>query len=116
VPSEGWLNLIHVDDVAAIVLAVDRWTAEHPITNGPTVFCVSDGQPVVRGDYYREVARLIGAAEPEFAEPDADSPAAARARADKRISNRKLMDTIQPSLRYPDYRAGLAAILTASTR
>lgn len=111
VPSEGWLNLIHVNDAAAIVLAVDRWTAENKFDDGPAGFCVSDGHPVVRGDYYREVARLIGAAEPTFVEPDADSPAAARARTDKRISNRKLVDTIHPSFRYPDYRTGLSAIL-----
>jgi nucleoside-diphosphate-sugar epimerase len=116
VPSEGWLNLIHVDDAAAIVVAADRWANESEITHGPAVFCVSDGRPVVRGEYYREVAQLIGTAEPGFAKPDADSPAAARARADKRISNRKLVDTIQPSFLYPDYRAGLAAILAGSER
>jgi nucleoside-diphosphate-sugar epimerase len=114
VPSEGWLNLIHVDDAAAIVLAADQWANQQPNLDGPTVFCVSDGNPVVRGEYYREVARLIGVAEPTFAEPDADSPAAARARADKRISNRTLVDTIRPSFQYPDYRAGLATILAGS--
>jgi nucleoside-diphosphate-sugar epimerase len=111
VPSEGWLNLIHVDDAASIVLTVDRWAAENKFDDGPAVFCMSDGHPVVRGEYYREVARLIGVTEPTFAEPDADSPAAARARSDKRISNRKLVDTIHPSFRYPDYRTGLSAIL-----
>jgi nucleoside-diphosphate-sugar epimerase len=112
VPSEGWLNLIHVDDAAAIVVAVDQWANEHPIVDGPAVFCVSDGQPAIRGDYYREVAQLIGAAEPKFVSPDANSPAAQRARADKRISNRKLIGTIQPSFQFPDYRAGLKAILS----
>jgi nucleoside-diphosphate-sugar epimerase len=114
VPSEGWLNLIHVDDAAAIVVALDQWANEHQVMDGPAVFCVSDGHPVVRGEYYREVAQLIGAAEPKFVAPDADSPAAQRARADKRISNRKLIDTIQPSFQFPDYRAGLAAILAGS--
>lgn len=111
VPSEGWLNLIHVDDAAAIVVAADQWASEQSIGDGPEVFCVSDGHPVVRGDYYREVARLIGATEPTFAGPNADSAAAARARTDKRISNRKLVDTIHPTFQYPNYRAGLAAIL-----
>jgi nucleoside-diphosphate-sugar epimerase len=116
VPSEGWLNLIHVDDAAAIVVAVDQWAAEHLLIDGPQVFCVSDGHPVVRGEYYREVARLIGVAEPKFVAPDIGSPAAARARADKRISNRKMVGTIQPSFMFPDYRAGLAAILAGSER
>ena len=112
VPSEGWLNLIHVEDAAAIVLAADQWAAAKPIANGPEVFCVSDGQPVVRGDYYREVARLIGAPKPQFVSPDPDTPAAQRARSDKRISNRKLVEKINPTLRYPKARAGLAAILS----
>lgn len=115
VPSEGWLNLIHVEDAAAIVVAIDRWAAAHEIANGPAVFCVSDGEPVVRADYYGEVARLIGAAAPRFVAPDADTPAVQRARSDKRISTRKLIEVIQPKLRYPEYRAGLAGILHSTS-
>lgn len=115
VPSEGWLNLIHVDDAAAIAVALDLWAAENPITNGPEIFCVSDGQPVVRSDHYREIARLIGVSEPHFVAPDSNTPAAQRALADKRISNRKLLSTIPIKLRYPNSRAGLAAILGKST-
>lgn len=111
VPSEGWLNLIHVEDAASIVVAAEQWATVNPIVDGPEVFCVSDGQPVLRGDYYREVARLIGAAEPQFVTPDPASPAAQRARSDKRISIRKLIETIHPTLRYPNAQAGLAAIL-----
>jgi nucleoside-diphosphate-sugar epimerase len=110
-PTEGWLNLIHVDDAAAIAVAIDKWAAEYPITNGPDVFCVSDGHPVVRGDYYREVGRLAVGEEPIFMEPDPNSPAAQRAQSDKRISNRKLQKTLNYKFLYPDYRAGLAAIL-----
>lgn len=111
VPSEGWLNLIHVDDAAAVVLAAERWASENSSTEGPEIFCVSDGCPVVRGDYYREVARLIGASEPEFVIPDSDTPAAQRARSDKRINNRKLIETLGYMPKYPSYREGLAAIL-----
>jgi nucleoside-diphosphate-sugar epimerase len=112
VPSEGWLNLIHVEDAAAIIVAIEQWAASNPVADGPKIFCLSDGQPVVRGDYYREVARLIGAAEPVFVTPEPDTPAAQRARSDKRISNQKLIATIRPHFRYPNYRAGLAAILS----
>lgn len=114
VPSQGWLNLIHVDDAALVVVAIDQWAAANPVTQGPALFCVSDGHPVPRAEYYREVARRIRAAEPEFVEPAANSPAAERARSDKRISNRQLISTIPLTLQYPDYRAGLAAILGAS--
>ena len=111
VPSAGWLNLIHVDDAAAIVVASDRWAAENPVDAGPEIFCVSDGHPVVRADYYREVARHIQAAEPRFVAPDPASPAASRAESNKRIANSKLVHTLRYELRYPTYREGLAAIL-----
>ena len=117
-PSEGWLNLIHVDDGARIVLAAEQAAKAHSSSNNtafqrtaPEVYCVSDGNPVVRGDYYRQVAQQIGAAAPEFVAPDANSPAAARAAADKRISNAKLVDAIGYKFTYPTYREGLAAIL-----
>lgn len=115
-PSEGWLNLIHVDDAARIVLASETQTTARPLQ--PTtpeaaaeVLCVSDGNPVIRGDYYREVARRIGAAEPNFIAPDSSSPAAARAASDKRISNSKLVEQLNFQFAYPSYREGLAAIL-----
>jgi nucleoside-diphosphate-sugar epimerase len=110
-PTKGWLNLIHVDDAAAIVVAIDQWAAENPITDGPEVFGVSDGQPVIRGDYYREVGRIAFGEEPTFVEPDPNSPVAQRARSDKRISHYKLLETLGYKFQYPDYRAGLNAIL-----
>lgn len=118
-PSEGWLNLTHVDDAARIVVAVDDWLAGHDVAVSEAmrprertmVFNVSDGSPVIRGDYYREVARLIGAPEPKFEKPESDSPAAARAAANKRICNAKLMETLGIRLKHPSYREGLTAIL-----
>ncbi|MEM9658214.1 MAG: NAD-dependent epimerase/dehydratase family protein, partial [Planctomycetota bacterium] len=73
-PVEGWLNLIHVDDAAAAILAADDYLADRS-EGGPWVFCVSDGAPVRRGDYYREVARRLGGPQPRFTAPPADSPA-----------------------------------------
>ena len=115
-PSAGWLNLIHVDDAARIVVAIDRWLAKRSEEDGPHVFCVSDGVPAVRGEYYAEAARLIGAPAPQFTTPLADSPAAARAGADRRVSNAKLrewMATTGLALQYPSYHEGLAQILHA---
>lgn len=117
-PSEGWLNLIHVDDGARIVLAAEQAAKAHSSSNNNAlertaseVYCVSDGNPVVRGDYYRQVAQQIGAEPPQFTAPDPNSPAAARATADKRISNRKLASDLNYQFQYPSYREGLAAIL-----
>lgn len=110
VPSAGWLNLIHVDDGAAIAVAVDQWLIGQD-NHGPKLFCVSDGNPVARGNYYREVARLIDAEPPQFVEPNPDSPVAQRAGVNRRISNDKLLSQLDLQLIYPSYREGLAAIL-----
>jgi nucleoside-diphosphate-sugar epimerase len=109
-PSAGWLNLIHVDDAAQIVVAVDLWLAIRKGEDGPHVFCVSDGAPVQRSDYYAEAARLIGAPPPRFTNPPPDAPVAARAASDRRVSNAKLIGQLGVNLTYPSYRKGLAAI------
>lgn len=107
--ASGWLNLIHVDDAAEVVIAADGVA---PFVNGPRVYCVSDGHPVERGEYYSEVARQISASPPQFVEPDPNSPRAVRAEANRRISNARMVAELRVTLAYPDYRAGLAAILS----
>jgi nucleoside-diphosphate-sugar epimerase len=107
-PVDGYLNLIHVDDAASVVIAADSM---EPFDNGPRVYCVSDGYPVQRGEYYREVARQIGAPPPRFATPDADSPRMVRANANRRVRNARMLDELRVQLTYPTYRAGLSAIL-----
>jgi nucleoside-diphosphate-sugar epimerase len=107
-PADGWLNLIHVEDAATIVLlAAERATP-------PATYVVSDGNPVLRADYYRELARLLKAPPPQFVPPTADSPAALRAGSDKRINPARLFAELQPQLQFPSYREGLAAIVAAS--
>ena len=101
--ASGWLNLIHVDDAAAVVVAAADSAARRKVR----VYCVSDGQPVERGEYYSEVARQIGAPPPRFVEPDPNSPRAARAEANRRISNARMLADLRVTLAYPDYRAGL---------
>ena len=103
----GYLNLIQVDDAAEVILRA----AEATITQLPRVFCVSDGKPVIRGDYYREVASRIGAPPPKFVAPPADSPRALRAGSDRRVKNDRMLLELGVKLRYPSYREGLAAIL-----
>jgi nucleoside-diphosphate-sugar epimerase len=112
-PRDGWLNLIHVDDAARIAVAADAWLAARETADGPHVFCVSDGAPVVRGEYYAEAARLVGAPPPRFTAPPADAPAVARAAVDRRVRNDKMMQQLQVPLAYPSYREGLANILTS---
>jgi nucleoside-diphosphate-sugar epimerase len=108
--SQGNLNLIHVADAVATVLAAANANPEMPST-GPRIFCVSDGHPVERGEYYGEVARRIGAPTPSFAAPEPDSPRVERASQDRKVRNHRMLAELGVQLTYPDYRAGLAAIL-----
>jgi nucleoside-diphosphate-sugar epimerase len=104
--SDGYLNLIHVEDAAAVVVMAAKKPSRKRM-----VYCVSDGRPVVRGEYYREVARLIGAAPPTFMTPDLNSPRATRAESNRRVRNTRMLAELGVRLAFPDYRAGLAATL-----
>ena len=66
---------------------------------------------MTRHDFYREVARLTKSPQPQFVEADPNSPRAIRARGNRRVRNDKMLAELQVTLTYPDYRAGLAAIL-----
>jgi nucleoside-diphosphate-sugar epimerase len=103
--ENGYLNLIHVVDAVEVILAAE---ACH---NLPPVMLVSDGQPVLRSTYFQEIARLLGAPKPQFLPPDEASHQAGRATSDKRISNQRLLETLQISFQYPSFREGLAALL-----
>ena len=90
--TSGWLNLIHVEDAAAVAVAA----AEARLAK---VRCyVSDGVPVERGEYYSEVARQISAPPPRFVEPDPNSPRSARAEANRRISNARMVESLRVTL------------------
>lgn len=104
-PGEGWLNLIHIDDAAsAVVVAADLSVSG--IVN------VSDGQPVLRREYVLEMARLLGAASPQFVAADESTMRAQRGTTSKRVSNRRMLDELSVELLYPGYREGLGAILS----
>jgi nucleoside-diphosphate-sugar epimerase len=93
-----WLNLIHVEDGADVVVAAESRSSEGETYN------VSDGTPVRRLDFYAELARLLGAPPPRFVQP-----AAGHDRADRRVLSGKLRGGLGVVLRYPDYACGLAA-------
>jgi len=109
VAADGRLNLIQIDDAAAVVVAASVSPA------APRTYIVSDGHPVVRGEFYRHWARLLGAPEPRFVAPAADASQAARASSDKQLSNRRMLAELKVRLEYPDYRAGLKHALAAET-
>ncbi len=101
---DAFLNLIHVDDAATVVLA-----AEHSATEA--LYLVSDGQPIERREYYREAARRLNAPTPQFAPPSDDAPTRKRGGSNKRASNKRMLQDLSVELRYPSYREGLAAAL-----
>ena len=92
--SSGFLNLIHVEDAARAVLA----TWESP---SQRMYVVSDDVPVVRADFYREIARQCRVAEPNFIEPDPRSLRGARSESNKRVWNRRMRGDLIDHLKYP---------------
>lgn len=103
--ADKWLNLIHVEDGVAAVLAAAELGRPGAIYN------VSDGQPVRRRDFYRHLAQLLGAPEPWFVAPPPGTPLPPHERANRRVSNARFRDELKVTLRYPDYTTGLAASL-----
>ena len=108
VDPETYLNLIHVDDAAAAVLSAAR------LPHSPTsrLYCVSDGQPLTRGDYFDELARQQGTPPPKYAAPGESMKD--RSAGDKRISNAKMLSDLDITLKYPTWAQGLTASMAAS--
>jgi nucleoside-diphosphate-sugar epimerase len=104
--SDGYLNLIHVDDAAELIVAM---TGRKLAAPGPLTYCVSDGQPVWREEFYNELARQLGAPPPQFVQ-NPKSQRHDRGGTSKRVSNQKVMDAYRFALRYPSYREGIAQI------
>jgi nucleoside-diphosphate-sugar epimerase len=98
VNPDGWLNLIHVDDLVLAVLV-----AEERGPNGAD-YIVCDDRPVRRQEYYGLLAELVGAPPPVFADFDPASLG-------KRCSNRKLREDLRVELAYPTIDHGLRQAL-----
>ncbi len=113
---QALLNLIHVDDAARLLLAMTATSEASRIELG------CDGHPVPRIDYYQHLADQLGVAPPSIIDHQV---AAARfgLNADRlaRAANKALDNTVTCrrtgwSPAFPDFRAGLDAILnTPST-
>ncbi len=97
-----YLNLIHVEDAAAAVLAAEAYAQP------PRTYIISDGHPVKRRDYFAELARQFGLPPPSFRDP-LPGEAVGRRGGNKRVSNARMLAELQLKLAYPTYREGLAA-------
>ena len=101
VPQEGWLNLIHVADIATMLLQVAQRDLAHAL------YVFSDGRPVPRMEFYRVLSKLCGVDEPKFAEPDPSASRSQRA-GKKRVNSQRLITELNLQLKFPNYIVGLA--------
>ncbi len=106
--AETFLNLTHVEDASDAVL---RAEAED---QRPAVYCIADGQPCLRREFYHELARLLAVPGPHFAPPEAGTSAWERAGTNKRVSSQRFLRRFGHSWRYPSFRDGLAASVPTS--
>lgn len=103
---DSWLNLIHVEDAAAIASLASRKSAT------PNLFVVSDGSPVPRGEYFTWLCSRLGAPSPTFvARNESSSPR--RGDGSKRVRNTKLLSQLGYSFLYPSFRDGMEQAISA---
>ena len=101
---------IHVDDLASALVA----SIERPRPGA--IYNLCDDEPAAPEAVVAHAAALLGVAPPPLAPFAAGdlSPMSRSFYADnKRVSNALIKQELGVALRYPDYRAGLAAILAA---
>jgi nucleoside-diphosphate-sugar epimerase len=107
IPGDGqrWMNMVHREDVVASIQA--------GLTRGRAgeIYNVCDDEPVSYLELFRWLARRTGRPRPVFAPPDPAGPSSKRGVTNKRVSNRKLRETLGVNLSYPSYREGYAALL-----
>ena len=106
--TEGWLNLIHVDDAVEAVIRAEMYA------DAPDLFLVSDGVPVRRRDFYDRIASLLRMTI-KYRPLDLESSRGQRATGSKKCSNAKMHRELGVVLRYPTYREGLKAVFTSDS-
>lgn len=95
--TSGFVNLIHVDDAADVVLAAEARAKP------PTRYLVSDGHPIDRREYYTRLARLAKVSVPEFLEPPSLKLSPVRAGTSKRVDNARMLAELGVTLSYPTF-------------
>ena len=103
---------VHVDDIATVIEA----SIAKP--NPGAIYNVSDDEPAAPEAVVAHGCRLLGQTPPPLVPIEAAnlSPMAATFyRDNKRVSNARIKTELGVSLRYPNYRAGLDAVLADET-
>ena len=103
---------IHVEDIAQVLHASIRQP------NPGAVYNVCDNDPAPPQDVIAHAADLLGLPRPPevpFDQADLSPMARSFYAESKRVANDRIKHELGVDLRYPDYRAGLAALLAAET-
>ena len=103
------LNLAHRDDICAAVFAVGA----APAALRNRIYNVADDAPAPRAEVVGWLAKELGCAPPGFEGGAASRRGGFTAPRDRIISNRRLKLELGWQPRYPSYREGYAAILSA---
>jgi nucleoside-diphosphate-sugar epimerase len=111
---DAWLNMIHVDDAARIVCGVAELAAPRPL------YVVSDGRPVLRRDWYGQLAKAVGGPPPRFLPNDLTAAASRSRAADKRVDPSAILTDLEPLLgdavlEHPDPLAAITAARGSGT-
>ncbi len=107
-------NRIHVQDIAGVLAAVCRYRPAH--YSAPEVFNLADDLPAAGQDVIRYAAHCLRLAPPpDIRLEDAVlSPMGLSFYSEnKRVNNQKIKQILGYTLRYPDYKVGLDALLGA---
>ena len=97
--ADGFINLIHVDDATAIIEQVAK------LGISAETFLVSDGNPPNRTEFFQYLADRLGVGKIDWPSP-VETESLQRG-ANKRISNRKLLERTGIKLSYADFRQGV---------
>jgi len=97
---DSWLNLVHVDDAAAIVVAVGDAVAPRPL------YVVSDGRPLRRREWYTRLAELCGGPPARW-----DSSVPRDRGGDKRVDPTAVLADLGIRLAHPDALASLPELV-----
>ncbi len=101
-PSDRYLNLIHVEDAAECCVLAD---AESKL---PNLLNVTDGNPVLKRDYYQAIRELLKLSDVPTTSPEGNG----NDRTDhRRVSNRMMLAELSIKLQFENYRIGLGQAL-----
>jgi len=109
VDGSRFLNMIHRDDLTAVIIAALERGRPGEIYNA------ADNEPVAQVEFFEWLAKQLHRPLPPRAAADAETWRK-RGMTNKRVSNAKLRAELKYRFKFPDFRAGYAAELARMAR